>query len=69
MAEHELSQALSSLRIKGHLFDFEYFSREDFSTQDVINTTSDMVLKNKRGVDAGDQSWDRIDQLLDAFER
>lgn len=69
MAEQELSQALSSLRIAGHLFDFEYFSRDDFSTQDVINTTLNSISKNKRGLDSGDQGWDHIEQLLEAFQR
>ncbi|KAL4535686.1 hypothetical protein Ndes2526A_g06503 [Nannochloris sp. 'desiccata'] len=72
MEHKNLTQALSTLRIKDQNFDFASFSADSFRVQDIIDkASSDIVLRLDTGAarNEGSQSCDQISNLLSSFQR
>ena len=73
MEQRNLSQALSTLRIKDQ-FDFDSFTADGFRVQDIIDKTcsaSTTTIKQDRGAAALEpsHSWDQINNVLTSFQR
>jgi hypothetical protein len=71
MERPNLSQALSTLRIKEQDFDYNYFAADSFRIQDIVDKTYTSAVKLERGAAANEasQNWDQISNLLSSFQR
>jgi len=72
MEHRNISQAMSTLRIKEQNFDFASFSADSFRAQDIIETASSGIAsKADRGAarKEGFQSCDQLSNLLSSFQR